>query len=87
MLSWLSSNFIIFCGILPSYVHLKSGNEEPEAKKRFTDDNSHEMMDPKVVADQVTNNLVQRAAMGPMQVEEVTIPNKIVGVVIGKGMV
>lgn len=41
--------------------------------------------DPKVIAQQVANSLVQRAGLGSMIVEEVTIPNKLVGLVIGRG--
>lgn len=41
--------------------------------------------DPKVIAQQVANSLVQRAGFGSMLVEEVMIPNKLVGLVIGRG--
>jgi len=41
--------------------------------------------DPKVIAQQVANSLVQRAGLGSMLVEEIMIPNKIVGLVIGRG--
>jgi len=41
--------------------------------------------DPKVIAQQVANSLVQRAGFGSMLVEEVMVPNKLVGLVIGRG--
>lgn len=69
-------------------------------KRNFTDTNTYsaepvmkrpaldgavDHTDPKVIAQQVANSLVQRAGLGSMLVEEVFVPNKLVGLVIGRG--
>ena len=56
---------------------------EPITKRNLLDIVDH--TDPKIIAQQVANSLVQRASIGPMLVEEITIPNKLVGLVIGRG--
>ena len=43
------------------------------------------MTDPKILAQQVAANLVAQAGMNFELVEEVNIPNNLVGLVIGRG--
>lgn len=59
-------------------------NSEP-AKRQALDGLGVDHSDPKVIAQQVANSLIQRAGLGSMLVEEVTVPNKLVGLVIGRG--
>ena len=58
-------------------------DNEPEKKKSIMDMNT--ITDPKVIAQQVANSLIQKANIGPMLVEEVRVPNNLVGLVIGRG--
>lgn len=61
---------------------------EPMKKMAFVPSGSaggSESGDAKSIAQQVANSLVQRAGFGSMLVEEVMIPNKLVGLVIGRG--
>ncbi|XP_047134243.1 far upstream element-binding protein 3 isoform X2 [Hydra vulgaris] len=53
--------------------------------KRMTIEGAVDHSDPKIIAQQVANSLVQRAGIGSMLVEDVSIPNKLVGLVIGRG--
>jgi len=57
--------------------------EPPMVKQSRFDAVDH--TDPKIIAQQVANSLVQRAGLGSMLVEEVYVPNKLVGLVIGRG--
>jgi len=59
-------------------------NSEP-AKRQAVEVGGVDHSDPKVIAQQVANSLIQRAGLGSMLVEEVTVPNKLVGLVIGRG--
>lgn len=63
---------------------LQMMNSEP-AKRPAMEGIGVDHTDPKVIAQQVANSLVQRAGLGSMLVEEIMIPNKIVGLVIGRG--
>lgn len=54
---------------------------EPYSKKAATDDPNN----PKALAMQVAQTLVGRAGLGSMFQEEINVPNKIVGLIIGRG--
>lgn len=63
---------------------LDGGGEEIAAKKQATEA-SMDGKDPKSIAMQVAASLAQRAGLGSMVSEDMKIPNRFVGLIIGRG--
>ncbi|XP_028407680.1 far upstream element-binding protein 3-like [Dendronephthya gigantea] len=62
-----------------------SSGGEPAAKKPLMQGSNDIVIDAKAIAMQVAANIAQRAGLQSMPVEDLKIPNKYVGLIIGKG--